>query len=61
MVNVKRIKINKSVDENQPFSYVFILGMQIVRFVKKGYNKFEIYDKGDYIEVKTWRIRKGEE
>jgi len=35
-----------------------VLGLRILQLLSNGYKKFVIEDLGDYIEVKTWRIRK---
>lgn len=59
MVNVKKVQINKTkTEEDQPFSYVFVLGLQIMKLVKKGYRKFEITDEGDKVLVRAWKVPK---
>lgn len=57
MVNVKRIEIKKDVD----VGYVTVLGLQIMKLVKKGYENFKIIDERDKVIIRAWRFRRKEE
>ena len=37
-----------------------VLGLQILNLLRRGYTKFVICDVGDYIEIRTWRVRSRE-
>ena len=54
MVNVKVVEVKKDMD----ISYVTVLGLQIMKLVKMGYENFKILDEKDKVVIRAWRIRK---
>lgn len=54
MVNVKKVRISK-LQLEVPFTQV--LGLHILRLIKKGYDMFRIIDHGEEIEIRAWRSR----